>query len=70
MYFAQHFTHQFFKTEYWKSPALTCGRNGVDVSHIYGNNVDTENKLRTMKDGKLKSQVSEAQRSFNYSCRI
>ena len=58
MFFAQHFTHQFFKTEYKKHPGLTWGRQGIDVSHIYGQGVETENKLRTFKDGKLKSQVS------------
>ena len=58
MFFAQHFTHQFFKTEYKKSPGLTWGRNGIDLSHIYGQGIETENILRTFKDGKLKSQVS------------
>ena len=56
VFFAQHFTHQFFKTDY-KSPALTWGRHGIDVSHIYGQGVERENRLRTFKDGKLKSQV-------------
>ena len=58
MFFAQHFTHQFFKTEYKKSAGRTWGRNGIDMSHIYGQGVETENILRTFKDGKLKSQVS------------
>ena len=58
IYFAQHFTHQFFKTEYKKSPGLTWGRHGIDVSHIYGQDIERENRLRTFKDGKLKSQVS------------
>ena len=55
MFFAQHFTHQFFKTEYEKSPGLTRGRNGIDVSHIilYGQGVERENILWTFKDGKL-----------------
>ena len=56
MFFAQHFTHEFFKTEY-HSPGFTWGRHGVDVSHIYGQGVERENQLRTFKDGKMKSQV-------------
>ena len=59
VFFAQHFTHQFFKTEYG-DPAFTWGHHGVDVSHIYGQGVERENRLRTFKDGKLKSQVSLA----------
>ena len=56
-FFAQHFTHQFFKTDYYKSAAHTWGHHGVDVSNLYGNDVDTHNELRTFKDGKMKSQV-------------
>jgi hypothetical protein len=29
----------------------------VDVSHVYGEDKDSENNLRTFKDGKLKFQV-------------
>ncbi len=57
-FFAQHFTHQFFKTDYYeKSAAHTWGHHGVDVSSLYGNDVERENWLRSFKDGKLKSQV-------------
>ena len=56
MFFAQHFTHQFFKRNI-NNPAFTWGRHGVDVSHIYGQGIERENKLRSFKDGKLKSQV-------------
>ena len=70
MFFAQHFTHQFFKTEYKKSAGLTWGRNGIDMSHIYGQGVETENILRTFKDGKLKSQVSPCRFHLHlYACR-
>ena len=55
MFFAQHFTHEFFKTEYG-NPGFTWGRHGVDVSHIYGQGVERESQLRTFQDGKLKSQ--------------
>ena len=30
---------------------------GWDVSHIYGQDIERQNKLRAFKDGKLKSQV-------------
>lgn len=30
----------------------------VDLSHIYGDNLDRQNKLRLFKDGKLRYQVS------------
>ena len=56
MFFAQHFTHEFFKTIYHK-PAFSWGNHGVDVSHIYGQDVERQNKLRSFEDGKLKSQV-------------
>nr|AAF93168.1 cyclooxygenase [Gersemia fruticosa] len=56
MFFAQHFTHEFFKTIY-HSPAFTWGNHGVDVSHIYGQDMERQNKLRSFEDGKLKSQT-------------
>jgi prostaglandin-endoperoxide synthase 2 len=58
MFFAQHFTHQFFKTVY-HSPAFSWGNHGVDVSHIYGQGIARENKLRSFEGGKIKSQVIE-----------
>ena len=56
-FFAQHFTHNFFKTDFDKGPGMQWGRHGIDASHIYGQGVERENKLRTLKDGKMKSQV-------------
>ena len=56
-FFAQHFTHCFFKTEYHRHSGMTWGRHGVDSSHIYGQGGERESKLRTSKDGKMKSQV-------------
>lgn len=55
--FAQHFTHQFFRTSYNVGPGFTHGRHGVDVSNTYGLSVERENMLRTFKYGKLKSQT-------------
>ena len=57
-FFAQHFTHCFFKTDYPRDPGMQWGRHGVDSSHIYGQGVERESKLRTFKDGKMKSQVN------------
>lgn len=31
----------------------------VDLSHIYGDNLDRQNKLRLLKDGKLRYQVGK-----------
>jgi len=56
-YFAQFFTHQFFKTDYSKGPDFQWGNHGVDCSNIYGRNKSEELKLRTMKGGKMKMQV-------------
>ncbi|XP_060744604.1 prostaglandin G/H synthase 2a [Tachysurus vachellii] len=57
-FFAQHFTHQFFKSDFKKGPAFTKALgHGVDLSHIYGGNLDRQHKLRLFKDGKLKYQV-------------
>lgn len=56
-YFAQFFTHQFFKTDFEKGAAHQWGNHGVDCSSIYGRNKSEELKLRTMKGGKMKTQV-------------
>ncbi|XP_033732578.1 prostaglandin G/H synthase 2-like [Pecten maximus] len=56
-FFAQHFTHQFFKTDVKKGPQYQWGGHGVDVTHVYGRDKDAEAKLRSFKDGKLKVQV-------------
>lgn len=52
-FFAQHFTHQFFKTDLKRGPAFTKGLgHGVDLNHIYGETLDRQHKLRLFKDGK------------------
>lgn len=57
-FFAQHFTHQFFKTDTKRGAAFTKALgHGVDLSHIYGETLDRQMKLRLMKDGKLKYQM-------------
>ncbi|TRZ02405.1 hypothetical protein DNTS_034463 [Danionella cerebrum] len=57
-FFAQHFTHQFFKTDMKKGPAFTRATNhGVDLGHIYGQDLERQHKLRLFKDGKLRYQV-------------
>lgn len=55
-FFAQHFTHQFFKTDIKRGPQYQWGGHGVDMTHVYGKNMHDENLLRSFKDGKLKVQ--------------
>ncbi|XP_063423771.1 prostaglandin G/H synthase 2-like [Mytilus trossulus] len=56
-FFAQHFTHQFFKTDIKRGPQYQWGGHGVDMTHVYGKNKHDENLLRSFKDGKLKAQT-------------
>ncbi|KAM9469372.1 prostaglandin G/H synthase 2a [Clarias gariepinus] len=61
-FFAQHFTHQFFKSDFKKGPAFTKSLgHGVDLSHIYGDTLEKQHKLRLFKDGKLKYQVLDGE---------
>ncbi|KAK3600358.1 hypothetical protein CHS0354_015956 [Potamilus streckersoni] len=55
-FFAQHFTHQFFKTDFKRGPGFQWGGHGVDVSHIYGKDKGVENILRSFNNGKLRVQ--------------
>lgn len=58
-FFAQHFTHQFFKTSGKMGPGFTKALgHGVDLGHIYGDNLERQYHLRLFKDGKLKYQAS------------
>lgn len=54
---AQHFTHQFFKTDLQRGPAFQWGNHGVDCSQIYGKDLHEQNLLRSFKDGKMKTQI-------------
>uniref|UniRef100_A0A8C5H0C7 Prostaglandin G/H synthase 1 n=1 Tax=Gouania willdenowi TaxID=441366 RepID=A0A8C5H0C7_GOUWI len=57
-FFAQHFTHQFFKTFNHMGVGFTKAlAHGVDAGHIYGDNLERQLKLRMHKDGKLKYQL-------------
>nr|XP_046216161.1 prostaglandin G/H synthase 2-like [Oncorhynchus gorbuscha] len=57
-FFAQHFTHQFFKSDFKKGPAFTKALgHGVDLHHVYGDTLERQHKLRQFKNGKLKYQV-------------
>ncbi|XP_069498775.1 prostaglandin G/H synthase 2-like [Ambystoma mexicanum] len=61
-FFAQHFTHQFFKTDTKRGSAFTKGLgHGVDLNHVYGETLDRQMKLRLMKDGKLNYQMIEGE---------
>ncbi|KAM4647366.1 prostaglandin G/H synthase 1 [Amazona ochrocephala] len=57
-FFAQHFTHQFFKTSGKMGRGFTKALgHGVDLGHLYGDNLQRQHQLRLFKDGKLKFQV-------------
>ncbi|CAK8696015.1 unnamed protein product [Clavelina lepadiformis] len=53
--FAQHFTHQFFKTNTSKGLPHQWGQQSVDLSHIYGHTQERQHALRLHIDGKMKS---------------
>ncbi|KAF3701893.1 Prostaglandin G/H synthase 1 [Channa argus] len=57
-FFAQHFTHQFFKTYNRMGLGYTKAlAHGVDAGHIYGDSLERQLDLRLNKDGKLKYQL-------------
>lgn len=56
-FFAQHFTHMFFKTDFQRGPEFQWGGHGVDVTSVYGKDKDAENKLRSFSGGKFKMQI-------------
>ncbi|XP_014673630.1 PREDICTED: prostaglandin G/H synthase 2-like [Priapulus caudatus] len=56
-FFAQHFTHMFFKTDMKRGPQYTWGGHGVDLSSIYGETAEKRKQLRSLTGGKLKMQV-------------
>uniref|UniRef100_A0A8C8K5V3 Prostaglandin G/H synthase 1 n=1 Tax=Oncorhynchus tshawytscha TaxID=74940 RepID=A0A8C8K5V3_ONCTS len=57
-FFAQHFTHQFFKTQNSMGLGFTRALgHGVDAGHVYGDNLVRQLNLRLLKDGKMKYQV-------------
>ncbi|XP_068461073.1 prostaglandin G/H synthase 1 [Clinocottus analis] len=57
-FMAQHFTHQFFKTDHKIKGGFTKALgHGVDAGNIYGDNLVRQHHLRLHKDGKLKYQI-------------
>uniref|UniRef100_UPI003AAFBE56 phosducin-like protein n=1 Tax=Centroberyx gerrardi TaxID=166262 RepID=UPI003AAFBE56 len=61
-FFAQHFTHQFFKTYNRMGLGFTKAlAHGVDAGHIYGDNLARQLHLRLHKDGKLKHQLIDGE---------
>uniref|UniRef100_A0A8D0EK58 Prostaglandin G/H synthase 1 n=1 Tax=Strix occidentalis caurina TaxID=311401 RepID=A0A8D0EK58_STROC len=61
-FFAQHFTHQFFKTSGKMGRGFTKALgHGVDLGHLYGDNLERQHQLRLFRDGKLKFQVVDGE---------
>lgn len=61
-FFAQHFTHQFFKSFNRMGPGFTRALgHGVDAGHIYGDNLERQLQLRLLTDGKLKYQLIDGE---------
>ncbi|KAK9532556.1 hypothetical protein VZT92_009935 [Zoarces viviparus] len=61
-FFAQHFTHQFFKTYNRMGVGFTKAQaHGVDAGHVYGDNLQRQLRLRLHKDGKLKYQLVDGE---------
>ncbi|XP_041826628.1 phosducin-like protein [Melanotaenia boesemani] len=61
-FFAQHFTHQFFKTYNRMGVGYTKALgHGVDAGHIYGDDLQRQHTLRLFKDGKLKYQLIDGE---------
>ncbi|NXA34895.1 PGH1 synthase, partial [Eudromia elegans] len=61
-FFAQHFTHQFFKTSGRMGRGFTRALgHGVDLGHLYGDNLQRQHQLRLFRDGKLKFQVVDGE---------
>lgn len=61
-FFAQHFTHQFFKTFNRRGRGFTKAlAHGVDAGHVYGDNLERQLQLRLLRDGKLKYQLLDGE---------
>ncbi|XP_053137618.1 prostaglandin G/H synthase 1 [Hemicordylus capensis] len=61
-FFAQHFTHQFFKTSGKMGHGFTRALgHGVDLGNVYGDNLERQHELRLFRDGKLKFQVVDGE---------
>uniref|UniRef100_A0A8C5XA09 Prostaglandin-endoperoxide synthase 1 n=1 Tax=Malurus cyaneus samueli TaxID=2593467 RepID=A0A8C5XA09_9PASS len=61
-FFAQHFTHQFLKTSGKMGRGFTKALgHGVDLGHLYGDNLQRQHQLRLFRDGKLKFQVVDGE---------
>lgn len=56
-YYAQHYNHQFFRTDKSRGPGFTLGNDGVDVSHIYGLDKATQDALRSFRHGKMRVRI-------------
>lgn len=52
--YAQHFTHQFFKTNpKLANEGITESRHYIDLNQVYGSTIDVQHKLREHKGGRM-----------------
>jgi hypothetical protein len=60
-FYAQHFTHQFFKTDSKRGPGFTrAWGHGVDMTHVYGDDLDEQMKARaTGRQTKLRNKIND-----------
>lgn len=60
-FYAQHFTHQFFRTDLKNGPGFYLGKDGVDVSNIHGLEESRKKALRSLKGGKMKVRIIDGE---------
>jgi len=71
--YAQHFTHQFFKTTpAFGNEGLTYTEHYIDMNNIYGPSVEVQHMLRDHKGGRMKMQTINGEEYPPYykDCRV
>lgn len=60
-FYAQHFSHQFFRTDMKNGPAFYLGKDGVDASNIHGLEESRKKALRSFRGGKMKVRIIDGE---------
>ena len=55
--YAQHFNHQYLRTDKGKGAGFKLGNDGIDLSHIYGLGRSQQDALRSFKIGKMRVRI-------------